>query len=221
MDERRREALGVSGAHHEGARRVDWAGDWYCTLQSRRRERAAALKGNGASNEPSGPFQVSSAILYFGCKKGRRGPPLPGGDGPVANGREAPAYSPSKTQGICAGFDAEEEQRRGASGGDYRRRGSVLVCGGTSMGSAARARRSARTSARLRARGDRPQRGERVPQSMHDGGNRRLPTCQAMSRWRVPCMLEARMSPERRFRHQHAPPPRHRPSSPNGPSRWS
>ena len=130
------------------------------------RERAAALKGNGASNAPWGPARVSSAILYFGCK--RRD--------------EDHLYREEMDQWDCQKHVAySREQKHKVYVQDLMRKknnsealasaiidggGSVYVCGGTSMGSAVM--EAVKDALELRLK-DRAQ-AEKYVQSMHDGG---------------------------------------------------
>ncbi len=131
------------------------------------RERAAALKGNGASNAPWGPSRVSSAILYFGCKRRDEDHlyreemdqwPLDAKH--VAYSRE------QKHKVYVQDLMRKKNNAEALASAIIDGKGSVYVCGGTSMGTAVMEAVIDALEARLK---DRAQ-AEKFVQQMHDGG---------------------------------------------------
>ena len=131
------------------------------------RERAAALKGNGASNAPWGPSRVSSAILYFGCKRRDEDHLYRDEMDQWPLDAKHVAYSREQKHKVYVqDLMRKKNNAEALASAIIDGKGSVYVCGGTSMGTAVMEAVTDALEARFK---DRAQ-AEKYIQSMHDGG---------------------------------------------------
>ena len=131
------------------------------------RERAAALKGNGASNAPWGPSRVSSAILYFGCKRRDEDHLYRDEMDQWPTDAKHVAYSREQKHKVYVqDLMRKKNNAEALASAIIDGKGSVYVCGGTSMGTAVMEAVIDALEARLK---DRAQ-AEKFVQQMHDGG---------------------------------------------------
>merc|ERR1711939_338145 len=148
-----------------------WRGNLWSTLgvveESVLRERAAALKGNGASNAPWGPSRVSSAILYFGCKRRDEAHLYREEMDQWPTDAKHVAYSREQKHKVYVqDLMRKKNNSEALASAIIDGGGSVYVCGGTSMGSAVM--EAVKDALELRLK-DRAQ-AEKYVQSMNDGG---------------------------------------------------
>ena len=125
------------------------------------------MKGNGASNAPWGPSRVSSAILYFGCKRRDEDHLYREEMDQWPTDAKHVAYSREQKHKVYVqDLMRKKNNAEALASAIIDGKGSVYVCGGTSMGTAVMEAVTDALEARFK---DRAQ-AEKYIQSMHDGG---------------------------------------------------